>query len=363
MVYSKNVATIIIFVNTITQERGINMRKKKDDRLKPVSQDENEKPEVYAMLKHENGIKLNRRAFLGSVSVGLLTSLSGCESQKPTEKTKKSTMPIKKIETNFCLGFKAHSSLVTSVVISPNGKLLVSGSYDKALKLWNLPEGKLIKTLTDHLGFVRTVAISPDGKLLASGSNDKAIKLWNLPEGKLIKTLTGHLGPVGAVAISPDGKLLASGSNDKAIKLWDLPKKKLLKTLTGHSNSVGTIAISPDGKLLASGDIDNAIKLWIFPEGKPNWCLFNYDDTEKSIAYSYRQMDNTVCTCDTIVVPSKLSVSSNAECVCNTVSVGSKPKPAPSKPVSRPKPARPSPKPKSSRGTRRSSSGHYWRPN
>ena len=74
---------------------------------------------------------------------------------------------------------------------------------------------------------VYSVAISPDGKLLASGSDDRTIKLWSLPEGALLKTLEGHSNGVRAVAISPDGKLLASASWDKTIKLWSLPEGAL----------------------------------------------------------------------------------------------------------------------------------------
>ena len=74
-----------------------------------------------------------------------------------------------------------------------------------------------------HINPVYSVAISPDGHTLVSASQDKTIKLWSLPDGALLKTLTGHTAWIDAVAISPDGRTLASGSYDKTIKLWPSP--------------------------------------------------------------------------------------------------------------------------------------------
>ncbi|MEH1919560.1 WD40 repeat domain-containing protein [Nostoc sp.] len=73
-------------------------------------------------------------------------------------------------------------------------------------------------------GVVWSVAFSPDGKRLASGSNDSTIKLWGLPEGKLLENLIGHERGVRSVVFRPDGNMISS-SADKTIKLWSLPKE------------------------------------------------------------------------------------------------------------------------------------------
>ena len=157
---------------------------------------------------------------------------------------------------------RGHSDIVYSVAISPDGQTLASGSGDKTIKLWNLETRQLENTLTGHDGNVYSVAISPDESTLASGSGDGTIKLWNLETGNLQHTLTGHDDPVYSVAISPDGKTLASGSGDGIIKLWNLETGKLPHTLTGHSGILDSLAISPDGKTLASGSKDQTIKLY-----------------------------------------------------------------------------------------------------
>lgn len=136
--------------------------------------------------------------------------------------------------------FKDHSQYVRCLAMSPDGRagtpsppLLASGSYDKTIKIWHLggagrsasrvPSGSEtspIRTLTGHSNWILSMAISPDGKILASGSQDKTIKIWHLGSGKLLHTLTGHSGAVYSVAFSPDGQILVSGSEDKTIKFW-----------------------------------------------------------------------------------------------------------------------------------------------
>ncbi|WP_414550925.1 toll/interleukin-1 receptor domain-containing protein, partial [Anabaena sp. CCY 0017] len=136
---------------------------------------------------------------------------------------------------------EGHSGTVMSVSFSPDGKTLVSASYDKTIKLWNLDTGKEIRTLSGHTNTVRSVSFSPDGKTLVSGSQDKTIKLWNLDTGKEIRTLSGHTNSVWSVSFSPDSKTLVSGSQDKTIKLWNLNTGKEIRTLSGHTNSVWSV--------------------------------------------------------------------------------------------------------------------------
>jgi hypothetical protein len=129
---------------------------------------------------------------------------------------------------------EGHSAPVWSVVFSPDGKTLASGSVDRSIKLWDVATGKVINTLNGHSNWVYSVVFSPDGKTLASGSQDNSIKLWDVATGKVIHTLNGHSHWVYSVVFSPDGKTLASGSQDNSIKLWKLYPNNL-KDLMTHS--------------------------------------------------------------------------------------------------------------------------------
>ncbi|MGI2908385.1 protein kinase domain-containing protein [Tolypothrix sp. VBCCA 56010] len=181
--------------------------------------------------------------------------------------------------------FKGHSSYIYAIAISPDGQTIASGSFDKTIKLWNLNTGEEIRTLKGHSNSVASVAFSPDGKLLASSSLDKTIKLWNLQTNKEIRTFTGHSGGVASIAFSPDGLTLASGSYDKTIKLWQIANGKQIRTLTGHLDLVSSIAFSPDGQQLASGSKDKTIKLWNVNTGKEIRTLTGHNDKVTSVAY------------------------------------------------------------------------------
>jgi WD40 repeat protein len=154
-----------------------------------------------------------------------------------------------------------HSGSVYAVAFSPDGKRIVSGSYDNTVKLWDATTGEVQKTMAGHSRSVITIDFSSDGKRIASGSWNGTVKLWDAATSEVQKTMAGHSRSVKAIAFSPDGKRIASGSMDKTVKLWDAATGEVQKTMAGHSDWVSAIAFSPDGKRIASGSWDN-VKLW-----------------------------------------------------------------------------------------------------
>ena len=147
-----------------------------------------------------------------------------------------------------------------SVVFSPDGRTLASGS-GLEIRLWDVATGTVQQTLTGHTDVVSSVVFSPDGRTLASGGVwDNTIRLWDVATGTLKQTLT-HPHIVFSVVFSPDGRTLASGSWLK-IRLWDVATGTLKQTLTGHAGFVFSVVFSPDGQTLASGSGDATVRLW-----------------------------------------------------------------------------------------------------
>ena len=72
----------------------------------------------------------------------------------------------------------------------------------------------------EHTESVTALAFSLDGKLLISGSEDHTINVWELSTGKLLTTLEGHTDAVNTLTISPEGETLISGSSDTDIRVW-----------------------------------------------------------------------------------------------------------------------------------------------
>ncbi len=156
-----------------------------------------------------------------------------------------------------------HSHFVTCTVVSPDGKHLLSGSWDGTLKLWNADSGKEVHTFKGHTRPVNSVCFSPDGSpWVLSGSDDKTIKLWDTASGKEIQTYEGHTRPVNSVCFSPGGSRVLSGSDDKTIKLWGAASGKEIQTFKGHTGEVNSVCFSSKGSLVLSGSDDKTIKLW-----------------------------------------------------------------------------------------------------
>jgi WD40 repeat protein len=165
----------------------------------------------------------------------------------------------------------AHSDWVRCLSFTPDGAKLVSGSFDKTIKVWQLATGAVIHTLADHPKGVFALAVSPDSRLLASGSWDDTIKLWNLESGKLLHNLVKHKASVRSLAIAPDSQTLISGSFDRTIELWQIPDGVPTQTISAR-DPIAAIALSADGKFLASTGDDGKIELWSLPSGRPLGC-------------------------------------------------------------------------------------------
>lgn len=163
---------------------------------------------------------------------------------------------------------QGHRDAIYAAELSPDGKLLATGSYDQKVKLWNVATGQEVRTLHGHNDAVYDVAFHPNGAMLASASGDRTVKLWNIATGERLDTLNQPEKEQYAVAFSPDGKRIVAGGVDKRIRVWDITAggkegtNPMAYSRFAHEGGILKLAFSPDGKILVSSAEDRRIKLW-----------------------------------------------------------------------------------------------------
>lgn len=160
-----------------------------------------------------------------------------------------------------------YDDYVSSVTFSPDGKYVVSGSWDKTARVWEASTGKEIARTT-HADLVTSVGFSPDGKYVVSGSWDQTARVWEATTGKEISHIT-HDNLVNSVAFVPGvlvfgegGKYIASGSDDKTARIWESATGKEVARMI-HDDAVIYITFSADGKHIISGSALTT-RVWIW---------------------------------------------------------------------------------------------------
>jgi len=163
--------------------------------------------------------------------------------------------------------FIGHTKDVMSVAFSADNRQIVSASRDQTLKVWNtLGECKYTIKEDGHTDWVSCVRFSPNqpnqsNSLIVSGGWDKLVKVWSLSTLKLARNLVGHTGYINTVTVSPDGSLCASGGRDGIACLWDLNKGDKLYELGDANQVIHSLCFSPNRYWLCAAT-EGSIKIW-----------------------------------------------------------------------------------------------------
>jgi WD40 repeat protein len=148
---------------------------------------------------------------------------------------------------------------VTALDFSPDGKTLAVGSGEPSrsgeIKLFDLETGKPTLTFKEpHSDTVNCLSFSPDGKQLASCAADRFVKLWNVADGKFVRSFEGHTHHVLGVSWRADGRVLVSSGADMVLKVWDTRTGDQLRTVQNQfTKEVTCVSFVADDMVVASG--------------------------------------------------------------------------------------------------------------
>jgi cytochrome c len=162
----------------------------------------------------------------------------------------------------------AHGGPVKGLAVSPDGRWMVSTSFDYTAVLWSVRDFSEVRTLVGHQAAVNAAAFSPDGRYLVTAGDDRTIRVWRLQDllnetiEPVSRVVSGHTAKVVHLAFSADGRRLASSSWDHRVGLWSVPAFENQGFLSGHDAPVQAAYFSNDGLSLYSAGGDGHIRLW-----------------------------------------------------------------------------------------------------
>jgi F-box and WD-40 domain protein CDC4 len=185
------------------------------------------------------------------------------------------------METGKCTHiFTGHTStirclLITKPIAPEMRPMIVTGSRDSTLRIWKLPDLRksderghyfnnnetnpyFVHTLVGHRDSVRAVA--SHGNIVVSGSYDQTVRIWDIETGRLVHLLEGHTQKVYSVVIDAERNRCMSGSMDSTVRIWDMKTGECIKRLEGHIVLVGLLGLT--NQYLVSAAADSILRVW-----------------------------------------------------------------------------------------------------
>jgi WD40 repeat protein len=220
-----------------------------------------------------------------------------------------------------------HTKMVWDVVVSPDGRRIVSASNDCTAKVWDVATGSELCTLTGHKAFVCSVSIArdnyrvatgamdgeviiwnlrnseplatlnhgsddakvawrPDGSALITGGSDGRLRLWEAASASELRSLSLHARPILKVACLQDSRRCVSVSADQTVKICDMETLRSLQVFDGHTGEVNSVAITPDEKFLVSASVDQTLRIWFLETGLCSRILYGHQEIVWRVAVS-----------------------------------------------------------------------------
>jgi WD40 repeat protein len=189
-----------------------------------------------------------------------------------------------------------HTATVNMVLFSEDDRQLFSIGNDRAIRVWRVADGREMRRITGDLpGPARKITVSYDGQLVATALGAE-IKLLDLRDGQVVRTIATQDAVITDVEFSPAGQFLAASLCTSRspepesvclqgeIRLWNVADGQVVRVWgKEHRAPITEIEFSPDGQMLVSVDVQSQARLWRVSTGEKVWEL---EDVRAPAAFS-----------------------------------------------------------------------------
>ncbi|XP_010012955.1 PREDICTED: WD repeat-containing protein 88, partial [Nestor notabilis] len=163
-----------------------------------------------------------------------------------------------------------HTAPISECSLTPDDRRMVTSSYDNTVKVWDMETGKILWT-AEHDGIVTSCNISCDGRYVVSSSDREiAIHIFDSVSTTVVAHIRGHhKSTITRCCFDPDNQRVTSVSYDKTIKLWDMLTRSTSITINkGHSNAISDCCFTSHGHHLCTASWDRSLKIWDIKKGE-----------------------------------------------------------------------------------------------
>jgi WD40 repeat protein len=181
-----------------------------------------------------------------------------------------------------------HTAPISSVAFSPDGRFVLTGSWDTTAILWDVTTGKRIKQFWGHYMEVNAISFSPDGQYVLTGARDGSsnVRLWEAATGTEVRKYEVRISEVKTVAFSPDGGFILAGGGSGRAVMMDTATGREVRQFIGHEGWIESAAFSRDGRYILTGGYDS-VRLWDTGTGKEVRRFPGSRDPVNAVAFSH----------------------------------------------------------------------------
>ena len=202
---------------------------------------------------------------------GPITSLCFVGEQALCSASRDSTLSLWNIKEGHRLAvMKGHSRSVTACISNSSGKSIVSVSLDMHIKVWDAT-GKFVSYLKSpgKNSPINCVSFHPEGQLIVVGSWDSRLTIWDTYNTKKLKVLKGHSTSIQACEYFQSGRHIVSASLDGEVRIWSTRSGVAVGVISGHSAPITSLCFTPNGQHLVTASNDKLVKMWSGTLGSP----------------------------------------------------------------------------------------------